>query len=124
MSQQRRSSDNLAGQLPSRSTGTSSEAESSARWTARPTDAGFRNRRRRCFHSDRWVPASGSRGERKRAGRGRPAAPATWPQGAGAVYKALHIPTLRLCAVKVVPVHDKVHRQQLISEVMALRQNW
>jgi serine/threonine protein kinase len=41
----------------------------------------------------------------------------------GVVYKALHLPTLRLCAVKVVPVHDRQHREQLVSEMKALRQN-
>ena len=41
----------------------------------------------------------------------------------GMVYKALHLPTLRLCAVKVVPVHDSKHRDQLVAEMKALRQN-
>ena len=42
----------------------------------------------------------------------------------GVVYKALHLPTLRICAVKVVPVHDSKHREQMVSEMKALRQNF
>ena len=41
----------------------------------------------------------------------------------GVVYKALHLPTLRLCAIKVVPVHDSKHRDQLVAEMKAVRFN-
>eukprot|EP00946_MAST-07B_sp_MAST-7B-sp1_P001966 g1966.t1 len=36
----------------------------------------------------------------------------------GVVYKALHLPTLRICAVKCVSIHDEQHRDQLISELI------
>jgi serine/threonine protein kinase len=41
----------------------------------------------------------------------------------GVVYKSLHMPTLRICAVKCVGIYDEQHRDQLVSEVKALRSN-
>lgn len=45
-------------------------------------------------------------------------------QGAGGiVYKAIHIPTLRLVAVKTIPVYDPLKRSQMLKEIKALYEN-
>ena len=41
----------------------------------------------------------------------------------GTVKKALHVPTMRLCAVKTVDIWDDQHRDQLVSEINNLREN-
>jgi len=41
----------------------------------------------------------------------------------GSVYKALHIPTLRLCAVKEIAVFEAEKRRQMIVELQALYKN-
>ena len=41
----------------------------------------------------------------------------------GIVYKSIHMPTLRICAMKCVSVYDAQHRDQLVSEIKALRSN-
>ncbi|GBG30514.1 Mitogen-activated protein kinase kinase 3 [Hondaea fermentalgiana] len=45
-------------------------------------------------------------------------------QGAGGiVYKAVHRPTLRLVAVKTIPVYDPTKRSQMLKELKALYEN-
>eukprot|EP00750_Incisomonas_marina_P026402 INCI5904.1.p1 GENE.INCI5904.1~~INCI5904.1.p1 ORF type:complete len:866 (-),score=169.27 INCI5904.1:1844-4441(-) len=41
----------------------------------------------------------------------------------GSVYKAIHLPTLRLVAVKVIPVYEAAKRRQMISELKVLYKN-
>ena len=41
----------------------------------------------------------------------------------GAVHKAVHIPTMRIVAVKTIPVYDENKREQMVKEVKALYQN-
>ena len=41
----------------------------------------------------------------------------------GTVYSAVHIPSLRLVAVKQVPYHDKDQRKQLVQEIRSLQKN-
>lgn len=41
----------------------------------------------------------------------------------GCVYKAVHMPTLRLVAVKVIPVFEQDKRRQMIKELRALYSN-
>ena len=41
----------------------------------------------------------------------------------GIVYKALHVPTLRLVAIKKIPVFEADKRQQMVKELKALYQN-
>ena len=41
----------------------------------------------------------------------------------GTVYSAIHIPSLRLVAVKQVPYHDKKQRKHLVQEIRSLRGN-
>lgn len=40
--------------------------------------------------------------------------------GGGTVYKALHVPSMRLVAVKMVEVYDDEKRRQMIKELRAL----
>lgn len=45
-------------------------------------------------------------------------------QGAGGkVYKALHVPTLKLVAVKMVRLYDKNKRHQMVRELKSLYAN-
>ena len=41
----------------------------------------------------------------------------------GTVYSAVHVPSLRLVAVKQVPYHDKDQRKQLVQEIRSLQKN-
>jgi len=41
----------------------------------------------------------------------------------GSVYKSVHVPTLRLCAVKEIPVYETEKRKQMIRELKALYAN-
>ena len=41
----------------------------------------------------------------------------------GSVYKAIHLPTLRVVAVKVIPVFDAAKRKQMIQELKVLYKN-
>lgn len=45
--------------------------------------------------------------------------------GGGTVYKALHVPSMRLVAVKMVEVYEDEKRRQMIKELRALlSMNW
>ena len=39
------------------------------------------------------------------------------------MYKALHVPTLKLVAVKVIRIYDKTKRHQLVRELKSLHAN-